>query len=258
MRRALLLLLLAVPAGAQDWARKSLEKSPRHGEWVEIESGGRKLSAFVVYPETKKKAPVVVVIHEIFGLTDWARKTADDLAALGYIAIAPDMLSGLAPDGKGTAGFPDVDAARGAMRAITPEAAQSDLAAAAGYAKALPASDGRVSVIGFCWGGGHAFRFAERPDVRAAYVFYGPAAPDASRIAAPVYGFYAENDARINASLPEAEKAMKEAGKRFEPVIYEGGGHGFMRGGEDPEGRPGDKAARAKAWKRLKALLKKP
>lgn len=251
-------LLTAAPGRSQDWARQALEKSPRHGEWVTVKSGDRDLHAFVVFPEAKKKAPVIVVVHEIFGLTDWARSLADQLAAEGYIAIAPDFLSGLAPEGGKTSDFPSVDAARAAMATLTPAGVMRDMDAAADYAKALPASDGRVSAVGFCWGGGHVFRYAaHRPDLRAAFVFYGPAAPDAASVKAPVYGFYAENDARINASLPDVEKAMKEAGKRFEPVVYAGGGHGFMRGGQDPEGRPGDKKARAKALKRLKKLLKK-
>ncbi|TPW19381.1 MAG: Dienelactone hydrolase and related enzyme (Modular protein) [Elusimicrobia bacterium] len=251
-------LLSTTPARSQDWARKALEKSTRHGEWVRVQSGGRPLHAFVVYPEVRKKAPVIVVVHEIFGLTDWARSAADALAAEGYIAVAPDMLSGLAPGGGKTSDFPDVDAARAAMATLDPAAVMRDLDAAADYAKALPASDGRVSAIGFCWGGGQAFRYAaHRPDLRAAFVFYGPSAPDVAPIKAPVYGFYAENDARINASLPDVEKAMKAAGKRFEPVTYAGGGHGFMRGGQDPDGRPGDKKARAQALKRLKNLLRK-
>ena len=253
-----LLAAVSAPLRAQEWARMALEKSPRHGEWVTVQSGGRALSAFVVYPETKKKAPVVVVVHEIFGLTDWARAMADELAAAGYVAVAPDLLSGAGPNGGKSADFPSVDAAREAVGKLDPAAVARDLDAAADYAKALPASDGRVSAAGFCWGGGQAFRFAaHRPDLRAAFVFYGPPPPDVSPIKAPVYGFYAENDARIGATLPDTEKAMTAAGKTFEPVVYAGAGHGFMRGGEDPEGRPGDKKARAKAWKRLKALLSK-
>ncbi|MBI4424529.1 MAG: dienelactone hydrolase family protein [Elusimicrobia bacterium] len=252
----LLLALAPAPGRSQEWARKALEKSPRHGEWTTLESGGRALSAFVVYPETKRKAPAIVVVHEIFGLTDWARATADALAALGYVAIAPDMLSGLAPGGGRSSDFPSVDAAREAMGKLEPAGVLRDLDAAADFVKALPAADGRVSVIGFCWGGGQAFRFAaHRADLRAAFVFYGPPAPDLAAIQAPVYGFYAENDARIGATLPGTEKAMKAAGKTFEAVTYAGAGHGFMRGGQDPEGRPGDRKARGKAWKRLKALL---
>lgn len=255
---AAILLALSSSGRAQGWARKNLEKSTRHAEWTTVKSGGRDLHAFVVYPESKKKAPVVVVVHEIFGLTDWARSMADQLAALGYVAVAPDFLSGLGPGGGKSSDFPDVDAARAAMSKLDPAGVMRDMDAAADYAKALPGADGRVSAAGFCWGGGQVFRYAaHRPDLRAAFVFYGPAAPDVAAVKAPVYGFYAENDARINATLPDTEKAMKAAGKPFEAVTYAGGGHGFMRGGEDPEGRPGDKAARAKAWKRFKKLLAK-
>src|SRR6476469_7439190 len=88
------LLIAVATASAQDWAKARLEKSSRHGEWVEFKSGERNLKAFVVYPEKKEKAPVVIVIHEIFGLTDWVRGVCDQLAEAGVIAIAPDMLSG--------------------------------------------------------------------------------------------------------------------------------------------------------------------
>lgn len=246
------------PLRAQDWALAKLEKSPRHGEWVAIKSGGRDLHAFVVYPETKKKAPAIVVIHEIFAMTDWVRETADALAAQGYIAIAPDLLSGAAPGGGRSSDFKSGDAAREAVSKLDPDAVTRDLDAAADYAKSLPAADGRVSVAGFCWGGAQSFRFAtHRADLRAAFVFYGGGPKDASGIKAPVYGFYAGNDARVGATLPDTVKLMKAAGKTFEPVTYDGAGHGFMRGGEDPDGRPGDKKGREKAWKRWKALLAK-
>jgi carboxymethylenebutenolidase len=251
--------LLASGARAQEWAVKTLDKSPRHGEWATIKSGGRDLRAFIVYPETKKKAPVMVVIHEIFGLTDWARSAADEFAARGYIAIAPDLLSGAGPGGGGSSAFPSVDASREAVSKLDADGVTRDLNAAADYAKKLPASNGKVSVAGFCWGGGQSFRFAtNRAGLRAAYVFYGPPPEDVKPIQAPVYGFYAGNDSRIGATLEGTVKAMKEAGKTFEPVTYDGAGHGFMRGGEDPEGRPGDKKARDAAWKRLKILVAKP
>lgn len=247
----LALFALSGSSAAQDWARAAVEKSPRHGEWASIKTEGRELKAFVVYPETKKKAQAVVVVHEIFGLTDWARSLADQVAERGHIAVAPDLLSGMGP-------FGSVEETRKAVSGLDPAGVMKDLDAAAEYAKSLPASNGRVSVAGFCWGGGMAFRFAaHRPDLSAAYVFYGPPAPELGPIKAPVYGFYAENDARINAALAETEKGMKAAGKKFEPVVYAGAGHGFMRGGQDPEGRPGDKKARELAWKRFEKLLKK-
>ena len=82
------------PPAGQPWAKQALEASPRHREWVNVKSGDRTISAFVVYPEVKKKATSVVVIHEIFGMSDWVQMLTDELAEAGYIAIAPDLLSG--------------------------------------------------------------------------------------------------------------------------------------------------------------------
>src|SRR5205814_7978755 len=215
----------------KDFGRDRLNSSPRHGEWVDIKSGDRTIQAFVVYPERKDKAPAVLVIHEIFGLTDWVRSVADQLAANGYIAIAPDLLSGMGPKGGGTSDFPDQTAAVDAIRKLNPDTVTADLNAAADYLRKLPAANGKVAVAGFCWGGGQTFRFAtNRPDLSAAFVFYGPP-PDKdamARIKAPVYGFYAGEDARIDATLPDTIQKMKAAGKTFESVTYEGAGDGLM------------------------------
>src|SRR5574337_126572 len=211
------LMVLASPAGAQEWARQKLEKSPRHGEWVEIKHDTRAVQAFVVYPETKKKAPVVIVIHEIFGLSDWARTVADELAANGYIAIAPDFLSGMGPNGGRSSDFPSVDAAREANSKLDPEQVTADLNAVADYAKKLPAASGKLAVAGFCWGGGQSFRFASnRKDLSAAFVFYGVPPKDVASIKAPVYGFYAGDDARIDATISDTTAAMKAAGKKYD------------------------------------------
>ena len=243
---------LAQTLSAQDWAKARLEKSTRHGEWAEYKSGERTIKAFVVYPERKDKAPVVVVIHEIFGLTDWVRGVCDQLAEAGVIAIAPDLLSGQV--------IPDVDGARKAIAALPKEQVQADLDATCEYALKLPAASGSLAVSGFCWGGGWTFSYANtNSKLKAAYSFYGPAPDDASKvanIACPVYGFYAENDERVNATIPKAEELMKAAGKKFEPVTYKGAGHGFMREGEAPEGKPENKKAREDAWARWKTLLK--
>jgi carboxymethylenebutenolidase len=266
LRRSLLLLFtlgfLASTASlvqGQDWAKQKLEKSPRHGEWVSIKHGDRTVQAFVVYPEVKEKAPVVLVIHEIFGLSDWARSMADDLAAAGYIAVAPDLLSGLGPNGGGSSAFPDQDATVKAVSGLNPETVTADLDAAADYGKKLSASNGKLAVVGFCWGGGKSFGFAtHRKDLNAAFVFYGPG-PDAAALAsihAPVYGFYAGNDARIGATVPGTTEAMKAAGKKYEPISYEGAGHGFMRAGDAPDASPENKKAREEGLKRLTTLLK--
>lgn len=251
-------LVVATSASAQDWAKAKLEKSPRHGEWVTIKSGDRNVQAFVVYPEVKSKAPVVLVIHEIFGMTDWVRDTADQLAAAGYIAIAPDLLSGMGPNGGGSSAYASVDDARGAVGKLSPDQVTADLNATADYAKKLPASNGKLAVAGFCWGGSESFRFAtNRPDLKAAFVFYGGPPEGIARIKAPVYGFYGGNDARVNATIPKAQEDMKAAGKTYEPVTYEGAGHGFMRAGEAPDTNEANKKAYEEGWKRLKELLRK-
>ena len=255
---AIALFACIIPAAAQDWAKQTLEKSPRHGEWVTLKHDNRSLQAFVVYPETKGKAPAVVVIHEIFGLTDWVRSVADQLAAKGYIAIAPDLLSGFGPNGSGSSGFASVDDARKAVSGLDPDVVTADLNAAADYVKKLPAANGKLAVGGFCWGGGQSFRFAtNRKDLNSAFVFYGQPPKDVSSITASVYGFYAGNDSRIDATIPDATAAMKAAGKKYDPVTYEGAGHGFMRAGEDPSNtNPDNKKAHDQAWERWLSLLK--
>src|ERR1700685_3634142 len=169
-----LLLLATVCVSAQEWARQELEKSPRHREWVAIKHDGRTVQTFVVYPESKGKTPVVLLIHEIFGLTDWAQDVADQVAAAGYIAVEPDLLSEMGPQGGGTGKFTQADATK-AVSGLNPDQVTADLNAAADYALKLPAANGKLFVAGFCWGGGQSFRFAtNRSDLSAAFVFYGP------------------------------------------------------------------------------------
>src|SRR5437016_2623375 len=223
MNRLLLLivaaLIAAIPASAQDWAKARLEKSPRHQEWVKVKQGAREVQSFIVYPEVKKKAPAVVVIHEIFGLSDWARGVADQLAEAGYIAIAPDLLSGMGPGGGGTAAFAGRDDVTRAVSMLPPEQVTADLNTAVAYVSKLPACSGKVAVAGFCWGGGQAFRCAtNNPAIKAAFVFYGTG-PDSeaavARIHCPVYGFYGGNDSRVDATIPTSSGLMKNAGKRY-------------------------------------------
>ncbi len=255
---AVLCAVAALSVSAQDWARQQLEKSPRHREWVTIRYGDRAVETFVAYPERKDKAPVVLVIHEIFGMTDWVQEVADEFAAAGYIAIAPDLLSGAGPGGKGSSSFPQGEATK-AVSGLNAEQITADLNAVADYALKLPAAQSKLYVAGFCWGGGQSFRFAtNRPDLAAAFVFYGPP-PDKdamARIKSPIYGFYAENDERIDATIPAATASMKELGKIYRPVVYRGAGHGFMRAGEQPDATPANAQARTEAWKRLKSTLK--
>jgi len=257
---AVTLALASTSLSAQDFVKQRLETSPRHHEWVAVKYGDRAVHSFLVFPEVKNKALAVVVIHENRGLTDWVRSVADQLAEAGYIAIAPDLLSGMAPGGGKTSDFPDGDAAREAISKVTPEQANADLNAIADYVAKLPAANGKVAVAGFCWGGRQSFRFAtNRPSLAAAFVFYGngPDSSDVAKIKSPVYGFYGGNDARINATIPKTAELMKQAGKRFEPVIYDGAGHGFMRAGEEPDANEANKKAREQAWERWKNLLKK-
>jgi carboxymethylenebutenolidase len=252
------IVLTLAQGSAQDWARQRLNESPRHQEWVQVKHGNRTVDAFVVYPEVKDKALAVVVIHENMGLTDWVRGVADQLAAAGYIAIAPDLLSGMAPNGGRTTDFADTNAARDAIYKLQSDVVTADLNAVTDYVKKLPAANGKVVVAGFCWGGTQSFRFAtNRSDLAAAFVFYGTGPEDVSGIRAPVYGFYGGNDARVGATIPETAERMKQAGKVYEPVTYEGAGHGFMRSGEEPGASEANKKARDEAWQRWLALLAK-
>jgi carboxymethylenebutenolidase len=248
----------------QEWAKQRLAKSPRHQEWVKVKNGTREVNSFVVYPENKNKATAVIVIHEIFGMTDWVQSLTDQLAEAGYVAIAPDLLSGMGPNGGGTSSLTG-NAVGQAIRDLPPDQITADLNAVADYIAKVPASNGKIVVTGYCWGGGQSFRYAtNNPNLKAAFVFYGPppgaadGTPDKAalaKITAPVYGFYAGNDARINATLPKTIEAMTELKKKFDPVTYEGAGHGFMRAGEAPDANEANKKARDEAWARWKKIL---
>jgi carboxymethylenebutenolidase len=223
---------LSIPAGASTVAER-LAKSPRHGEYVMIRTGtSDSVKAWVVYPQRSTKAPVVVVVHEIFGLSTWVRGVADQLAADGFIAIAPDLLTGkLAPEpGSDTV---NSQAATAAIRSLRTEDVQRQIAAAGQYGMALPAAEKRYGVVGFCWGGGVSFQSAvESPNGQgAAVVYYGtsPATASLARVKVPVLGLYGGEDARVGATVPPADSAMKALGKRFEPHTFAGAGHGFLR-----------------------------
>jgi carboxymethylenebutenolidase len=253
-----LTLAIAASSYAQDWAKARLDASPRHHEYVPLKHGDRTVQAFVVYPEVKSKAPVVVLIHEIFGLSDWAKEMADELAGQGFIVVAPDLLSGAGPNGGGSSEFPNQDAAVKAISGLDADGVLADLDAAADYAKKIPAGNGKIAVAGFCWGGAKSFAFAaHRKDLSAAFVFYGTGPEDVSTVTAPVYGFYGGSDARVDATIPTTTAAMKAAGKKYEPVTYDGAGHGFMRAGEDPSNtNPANKMAREQGMTRLVSLIK--
>ena len=250
----LIVSLIATSAFAQtppaDWAKQRVAASPRHREWVKVKSGNRDVNAYVVYPEVKSKATSVVVIDEIFGMSDWVQLLADEVAEAGYIAIAPDLLSGMGP-------LTDANAVGKAIRDLPPDQITADLNAVADYVAKLPSANGKVAVAGFCWGGGQAFRFAtNRPTLAAAFVFYGAGPDSVDSIKAPVYGFYAGNDAHIGATVDKTLAMMHDAKKTYEVVTYEGAGHGFMRAGDAPDASPANKKARDDAWVRWKRLLK--
>jgi carboxymethylenebutenolidase len=256
------LLTSALPAAAQGdqaWAKNRVDTSRRHLEWVDVKHGDRTVKCFVAFPEVADKAQAVIVIHEIFGLTEWVKSICDQLAEAGYIAIAPDFLSGMGPNGGGSA---ELGAGvRNVINQVPKDQITADLNAVAAYVTKLPAANGNLSVCGYCWGGSETFRYAtNNKDLKAAYVFYGSGptnAEDIARINCPVYGFYGENDNRINATIDRSKELMAAAMKTYEPVIYAGAGHGFMRSGEDPNGNAADKKGREDGWVRWKELLKK-
>jgi carboxymethylenebutenolidase len=218
--------------------------------------GGDLVEAWVVFPERNDAAPVVVVIHENRGLNDWARAVADQFAAEGFIAIAPDFLSGKAPGGAGTRAV-DPDGARDLIRTLEPGEIFRRLRGAVRYATALPAATKNYGVVGYCWGGAISFSYATQdPNLDAAVVFYGtsPATESLRNIQAPVLGLYGGADNRVNATIPEAEAEMKRLGKSYEIEIYDGAGHAFLRGQDGQNGA--NMAATEKSWPRVVSFLK--
>lgn len=226
----------AIPAGTADHAARALKESPRHGEWADIKmADGTVLKSWVVYPERPAKTGVVLVIHDIRGMADMTRAVGDQLAQDGFIAIVPDFLSGKGPNGGGSESLGT--GVGQAIQALTPADVKARLDAAMEYGKKLPASNGKTGVVGFCWGGARSFGYAAaQPALNAAVVYYGdaPGASDGTletqlaNVKAPVLGLYAGNDARIGATVPPTEAAMKKLGKSYEIHTYEGAGHGFM------------------------------
>jgi len=244
---------------SQDFALSQLENSPRHHEWIQLASNERTLHSFVAYPERSGNSPVVIVIHENRGLDNWARSFADQMAAAGYLAIAPDLISGINPDFPKTSDFPTSDDARKAIYDLKPEKVIADLNSVFDYASKISAGNGKVSVMGFCWGGSQTFRYAtNNPNIQNALVFYGTAPNDStifSNINAPIYGFYGGEDQRVNASIEKTKQFTDAANKKYEIIIYEGAGHAFMRRGDDPAGDKPNVDARNAAWVEIKKIL---
>jgi len=243
-----------------DAAVEQLAKSPRHGEWVDIKNGsGPAIHSFVVYPERSTKAPVVIVIHEIFGLSDWVRGVADQLAKEGFIAIAPDFLSGHGPKGGGSAELGS-DGSTKEIGKVTEADRNQILDAALAYGKTLPSSNGKTATIGFCWGGGTSFAFALRqPALDAAVSYYGPMPSDPAAYAsakgkAPILGLYGGNDARVDANIPVAEAELKKLGVNYNPNVFEGAGHGFLRQQNGQNGA--NMKASEQAWPKTLGFLR--
>ncbi|MCA9405738.1 MAG: dienelactone hydrolase family protein [Candidatus Omnitrophica bacterium] len=261
--KALLLIVVIFSATnlfAQPYIIEQLDNSPRHHEWVEIASGERTVHSFVVYPEVSENAPVVIVIHENRGLTDWVRLFADQLAEAGYVAVAPDLLSDFSEEYSRTSDFPSSDAARNGIYELNPSQVTADLMAVQAYAQSIAAANGKTAVVGFCWGGKQSFRFAtNNTNIKTALVFYGTAPEseeELNRIQVPVHGFYGGDDQRVNATIDATAEQMTALDKKYDYEIYPGAGHAFMRKGDDPEGSLADHAARDAAWKRIKDILR--
>jgi len=246
----------SLPA-SEETAKAALEASPRHGEYVDVKTDSGPVRTWIAYPERKDKAGVVILIHEIFGLSDWIRAVADQLAREGFIAVAPDLISGHGPGGGGTESAASRDDVVKLVRAVTPEEGTARLDAVRAWAIKLPAANGRSATIGFCWGGGRSFAYAvSQPALDAAVVYYGtsPETPDLAKVKAPVLGHYGGDDARVNATIAPAEAEMKKLGKAYEPHVYDGAGHGFLRAQTGRDGA--NLKATQQAWPRTIAFLR--
>jgi carboxymethylenebutenolidase len=260
---------LKLPAD-EEGAKARLSASPRHSEWVKVDAaGGTPVNTFVVYPERRDKAPVVVVIQEIFGLSDWIRGVADQLAAEGFIAIAPDLLSGHGPNGGGTEAYATRDDVTKAVMSLPQPEMTARLDAVRAYGLKLPAANGKSATVGFCFGGSQSFAYAvSQSGLNAAVVYYGTApnqpggaqgsftpAATMAQIKAPVLGLYGGADARIGATIPATEAKMKELGKTYEPHTFDGAGHGFLRAQTAQNGA--NMKASEQAWPMTVAFLRK-
>jgi carboxymethylenebutenolidase len=239
-------------------AQAALERSPRHGEYEDVSfAGGPALRTWVVYPERPDKAPAVIVIHEIYGLSPWIRAVADQLAEDGFVALAPDFLSGRGPDGGGTESVASRDEVVALVRGLQPPEVNARLNAVREYALKLPAVNGKVAILGFCWGGARSFGYAAaQPALNAAVVFYGssPETADLSLVQAPVLGLYGGDDERVNATIGTAQAELKRLGRTYEVHIYDGAGHGFLRAQDGREG--GNLRAAQQAWPATLAFLR--
>ena len=247
------------PLGSDAWHTEKLRQSPRHRETITLAAEGRNRQALVVSPTTKEPVPVVLMIPEDQGLNNWAADMADQIAAMGYIVIVPDFLSGRGPNGGGRSSFPDIKSAMYNLIHIKEADLTADTNAWADYGNHLTGSNHKLAVVGFGWGGGRAFWWAtQRHDLTAAFIFYDTA-PPASALAglnAPVYAFYADHDARVTRQLETIKTNMQAAGKKYDSVLYPGSDHMFVRLGDEPGNiNPANLEARSAALARLQELL---
>jgi carboxymethylenebutenolidase len=245
---------VSIPAGSKDVAAR-LASSPRHGEYQMIRLGpSDSVLSWVVYPQRRTNAPVVLVIHEIFGLSTWARGVADQLAADGYIAVAPDLLTGRVQHTQG-----DTTAAADAQRVIntiSPEDHQRHIEAVAAWAVSLPSAQKKYGIVGYCWGGSASFTHAllSPKGLSASVVYYGSISraqlPQVANVKVPVLGLYGGTDQRIGATIPYTDSAMKANGKTYEPHTFDGAAHGFLRAQVNTDGTPNEANIRAaeQAW----------
>ena len=257
----------------QSWAQAKLDTIKLRNEWVKIKSGDREIKAWVVYPK-QKRAPVVLVLHEAFGMTNSTRLTAAEIASMGYIAIAADMVSGYGPNHGNADSFTEPGTLTYVLAHLPDEAVNADINALGDYADKLPESDGKLAIVGLSWGGGAAFRYVttqHREDLKAIFVFYDIGPPKETQkiadaasplpvegISVPVYGFYPTHDKRTMSGLPATREAMTAAGKFFEATVYNDADHAFLRVYEDPSNaNPANEAAFKDAMKRLETDLKK-
>ncbi len=247
-----------LPPGEEN-ARAVLDKSPRHGEWEDIYYDGKtSIRTWIVYPERKDRAPVVLIVHEIFGLSDWIRAVADQLAKEGFIAVAPDLISGFGPNGGGSASVSSRDSVVMLIRNLSAEETYKRLGYVRAFATRLPSANGKCATVGFCWGGGRSFEYAcITPDLKAAVVYYGTSPDSATllKLNVPVLGLYGGDDARVGVTVEPASVEIKRLGKTFEYVMYEGAGHGFLRAQSERDGA--NLRATKKAWPRMLAFLRK-